>query len=79
MVREDEPSSIISYMLGSQFYEEKLQRKQQARMSKATSSEIFQQDASKEKLDMDPIEGKSFFSEMFPETDEREKPWKFCK
>jgi hypothetical protein len=61
-------------MLGSQFYDEKLQRKQQVRMSKA---DLFNQD--KEKSEMDPIEGKSFFSEMFPETDEREKPWKFCK
>lgn len=24
-------------------------------------------------------ETKPFFLEMFPETDERERPWKFCK
>lgn len=60
-------------MLGSTFYNEKLQRKQELRMSKA---EIFDAAGnSKEKT----AESKPFFSEMFPETDEREKPWRFSK
>ncbi|CAO3656450.1 unnamed protein product [Mucor fragilis] len=73
LVREDEPSSIISYMLGSTFYNEKLQRKQELRMSKA---EIFNTN-NKEKPADATAESKPFFSEMFPETDEREKPWRF--
>ncbi|KAK4513876.1 uncharacterized protein ATC70_005882 [Mucor velutinosus] len=73
LVREDEPSSIISYMLGSTFYNEKLQRKQELRMSKA---EIFNTN-NKEKSADATTESKPFFSEMFPETDEREKPWRF--
>ncbi|KAI8645607.1 hypothetical protein BD408DRAFT_67237 [Parasitella parasitica] len=73
LVREDEPSSIISYMLGSTFYNEKLQRKQELRMAKA---EIFNA-ANKEKSTDATAESKPFFSEMFPETDEREKPWRF--
>ncbi|GAN02437.1 conserved hypothetical protein [Mucor ambiguus] len=73
LVREDEPSSIISYMLGSTFYNEKLQRKQELRMSKA---EIFNTN-NKEKLADATTESKPFFSEMFPETGEREKPWRF--
>ncbi|KAI8364609.1 hypothetical protein BD560DRAFT_491198 [Blakeslea trispora] len=75
LVREDEPSSIISYMLGSTFYNEKLQKKQELRMSKA--SNLFDNE-SKEKQPESPLnENKSFFSEMFPETDERERPWRF--
>ncbi|KAF1801963.1 hypothetical protein FB192DRAFT_1281557 [Mucor lusitanicus] len=80
LVREDEPSSIISYMLGSTFYNEKLQRKQELRMSKA---EIFNtttaNNNNKEKPTDATTESKPFFSEMFPETDEREKPWRFSK
>lgn len=86
LVREDEPSSIISYMLGSTFYNEKLHRKREMRMSKATAgaSHIFNGGNEKEKVEnADQIsqqqETKPFFSEMFPETDERERPWKFCE
>lgn len=62
-------------MLGSTFYNEKLQRKQELRMSKA---EIFDAN-NKEKAADATTESKPFFSEMFPETDEREKPWRFSK
>jgi len=62
-------------MLGSTFYNEKLQRKQELRMSKA---EIFDTN-NKEKSTDAATESKPFFSEMFPETDEREKPWRFSK
>jgi hypothetical protein len=62
-------------MLGSTFYNEKLQRKQELRMSKA---EIFDAN-NKEKTADEATESKPFFSEMFPETDEREKPWRFSK
>ncbi|CAO3636569.1 unnamed protein product [Mucor hiemalis] len=92
LVREDEPSSIISYMLGSTFYNEKLHRKRELRMSKATASNnLFDPNESdKEKTESsngvaDQLstsqnshqETKPFFLEMFPETDERERPWKF--
>lgn len=88
LVREDEPSSIISYMLGSTLYNEKLNRKRELRMSKAagfSTSNLFT-GSEKEKADQNatgesssPQETKPFFLEMFPETDERERPWKFCK
>jgi hypothetical protein len=71
-------------MLGSTFYNEKLQRKQELRMSKAASSDLFN-DTSKEKASSaaasstDAGETKTFFSQMFPETDERERPWRFSK
>ncbi|GAA5799820.1 hypothetical protein HPULCUR_005239 [Helicostylum pulchrum] len=88
LVREDEPSSIISYMLGSTFYNEKLHRKRELRMSKAagsSTSNIFtDNEKEKEKSDQNVTEestnqqeSKPFFLEMFPETDERERPWKF--
>ncbi|KAI9335050.1 hypothetical protein BD770DRAFT_477411 [Pilaira anomala] len=86
LVREDEPSSIISYMLGSTLYNEKLNRKRELRMSKAagfSTSNLFT-GSEKEKSDQNatgesssPQETKPFFLEMFPETDERERPWKF--
>ncbi|KAI7898306.1 uncharacterized protein BX663DRAFT_525376 [Cokeromyces recurvatus] len=41
LVREDEPSSIISYMLGSALYNEKLQHKQQLRMSNVSNQNPF--------------------------------------
>ena len=77
LVREDEPSSIISYMLGSTFYNEKLQKKQELRMSKA--SNLFDSESKEKPSESPSTENKSFFSEMFPETDERERPWRFCK
>jgi hypothetical protein len=72
-------------MLGSTFYNEKLHRKREMRMSKAAgaASDSFTGGGEKEKLDISDQssqqETKPFFSEMFPETDERERPWKFCK
>lgn len=81
-------------MLGSTFYNEKLHRKRELRMSKATASNnLFDPNESdKEKTESsnggaDQLstsqnshqETKPFFLEMFPETDERERPWKFCK
>ncbi|OBZ82840.1 1-phosphatidylinositol 3-phosphate 5-kinase fab1 [Choanephora cucurbitarum] len=75
LVREDEPSSIISYMLGSTFYNEKLQKKQELRMSKA--SNLFDSESKEKPSESPSTENKSFFSEMFPETDERERPWRF--
>ncbi|KAI9482790.1 MAG: hypothetical protein EXX96DRAFT_593877 [Benjaminiella poitrasii] len=68
LVREDEPSSIISYMLGSALYNEKLRRKQELRMSKVSPPSFD----NREKM----ANEKPFFSEMFPETDERERPWR---
>lgn len=75
-------------MLGSTFYNEKLHRKRELRMSKAagsSTSNIFTE-KEKEKSDQNVTEEstnqqetKPFFLEMFPETDERERPWKFCK
>jgi hypothetical protein len=87
LVREDEPSSIISYMLGSTFYNEKLHRKRELRMSKAAGvSHIFETEKEKSGEGSSsgdqpgtPQESKPFFLEMFPESDERERPWKFCK
>ncbi|KAI7892595.1 uncharacterized protein EV154DRAFT_537401 [Mucor mucedo] len=89
LVREDEPSSIISYMLGSTFYNEKLHRRRELRMSNAagvSTSNIFTGGGEKEKSEASTNEHgnqqqetKPFFLEMFPETDERERPWKFCK
>lgn len=77
-------------MLGSTFYNEKLHRKRELRMSKAagsSTSNIFtDNEKEKEKSDQNVTEestnqqeSKPFFLEMFPETDERERPWKFCK
>ena len=81
LVREDEPSSIISYMLGSTFYNEKLHRKRESRMSKvAVVTDLFNDTAEKQDTSQSTTqETKPFFLEMFPETDERERPWKFCK
>lgn len=75
-------------MLGSTFYNEKLHRRRELRMSKAagvSTSNIFT-GGEKEKSDNNTTndhanqqqETKPFFLEMFPETDERERPWKFC-
>lgn len=53
-------------------------------MSKAASSDLFNE-PSKEKINSptdaspDAGETKTFFSQMFPETDERERPWRFSK
>lgn len=75
-------------MLGSTFYNEKLHRKRELRMSNAagvSTSNIFTGGGEKEKSDnnanehANQQETKPFFLEMFPETDERERPWKFCK
>jgi len=41
-------------------------------------AEIFNTN-NKEKSADATTESKPFFSEMFPETDEREKPWRFSK
>jgi hypothetical protein len=72
-------------MLGSTFYNEKLHRKRELRMSKAAGASNIFNENEKEKAEssdqpsQSPQETKPFFLEMFPETDERERPWKFCK
>lgn len=76
-------------MLGSTFYNEKLHRRRELRMSNAagvSTSNIFTGGGEKEKSEASTNEHgnqqqetKPFFLEMFPETDERERPWKFCK
>ncbi|RCI01182.1 1-phosphatidylinositol-3-phosphate 5-kinase [Rhizopus azygosporus] len=76
LVREDEPSSIISYMLASTFYREKLEKRQALRMSKVVNNR--QESASISSVVSDaPTDDKLFYSDMFPETGEAERPWRF--
>lgn len=78
LVREDEPSSIISYMLGSTFYREKLAKRQASRMSRVVGNRQESESISSLVSDT-PTEEKLFYSEIFPETGETERPWRFCK
>ncbi|KAI8888995.1 hypothetical protein K501DRAFT_267209 [Backusella circina FSU 941] len=85
LVREDEISSIISYMLGSTTYNEKLKQMQAIRMAMARDdTSLYSENEKNEKSGIlgssadTLIENDgSFYSEIFPETEERERPWRF--
>ncbi|KAI9254059.1 hypothetical protein BY458DRAFT_462342 [Sporodiniella umbellata] len=72
LVREDEPSSIISYMLASTFYREKLVKRQSQRISKVAGVQETKSVYSQISLDEEKVD----YSEMFPD-EETERPWRF--
>ncbi|KAI8978967.1 hypothetical protein BDB01DRAFT_798761 [Pilobolus umbonatus] len=80
LVREDEPSSIISYILVSTFYNEKLKNMQEMRMNAwSRRADTTSTHSGSEKIHHELNEGDhEYFFDMFPETDERERPWRFA-